>query len=425
MMGIRRALRKFLASDDPDIEAVVSGGWEELPALREASIRINALGSGSQAKVVLAYAYYAEGNLPDAARALQAALSMDPGLVRAHHLLGTIWADQGAWDEAERCYRAALALDPSQAEIHYALAKIYTELHRYPAAVQECTAAAQRRPEMAQAHLLLGQLYFEMGEPLRAAEAYTAALRADPQLSMARYRLAAIYLEHDRQPDAVAQCQAVLRYTPQNATARLLLGNLYRAQGDDRRALDEYQTVVRLFPGLVEPHSSIADVLFDQGRDPEAMLEYRAALALSGEAVGKDAAPCHVQLGRLYLCGGQLTEAVEEFRAAAVIEPNRPDAYYALGEAFRLQAEFIAAIGAYRKALELDPGLRAEREKTRDWIVIPRPIARSEMRELPPVRAFRDRRGGVPRPPRPQGSDQRQSITVSNEGVILVIGNKE
>ena len=91
---------------------------------------IKKLGHGPQARLVLAYAHFTNGNHSQTIA------------------------------ECE----TALILNPRFAEAHILLAKTYKDLGRYAEAIASCRSALAANSKLPQAYLILGYIYQEQGQ---------------------------------------------------------------------------------------------------------------------------------------------------------------------------------------------------------------------------------------------------------------------
>jgi len=81
-----------------------------------------------------------------------------------------------------------------------------------------------------------------------------------------------------------------------------------------------------------------------------------AAEKIAGEILAQQTnAEAHNLRGEARGNLGRVSEAAEDFEAAAALNPQQPAFYYNLAVALQLQGNFLAAIDSYRRVLEMDP----------------------------------------------------------------------
>ena len=192
----------------------------------------------------------------------------------------------------------------------------------------------------------------------KAIEEYRLAIEADPSSEYLTSGLAELYAKTGRIRDAVLEAQDIIKRDPGNLEAHKLLGRIYlRSLGDQsgngsdsvlKLAIEQYEEIVKLEPDSVDDHLLLGRLYKVDNDLQKAESEFKFALKLdpgSEEAV--------TALALLY------TDENDYIRAAQVLS-SVPDTsrsaklYSVLGYTYEQQKEYKRAIGAYRKAVELD-----------------------------------------------------------------------
>src|SRR5579864_238359 len=127
--------------------------------------------------VNLAASYRAAARLPQARRALEAALQVEPRFPIAHNNLGNVLSDLGERPAALKCYERAAALDPRYPDPVASLARMAEEEHRLDDALRLCERALQLAPHHCLAALTLARTRFRQDDAPAAAALLETLLR--------------------------------------------------------------------------------------------------------------------------------------------------------------------------------------------------------------------------------------------------------
>jgi tetratricopeptide (TPR) repeat protein len=223
---------------------------------------------------------------------------------------------------------------------------------------------------------------------LREAETmYQEVLRAEPDTVAALEGLGVLAYQHGRVHDAAHFFARGVAILPQEPQFHANLGEVYRILKQVDKAADHLRRALALAPALPHAWNSQGLLLHDLGRMSEAEGAFRQAIRLRPDFVA-----AHVGLGNALWEMDRRDEAVEALRAAlrtgpddpaalanlgrvlmemddpallaeaeslcsqAIVRaPERPELINNLGNVFRLQTRYEAALACFRRALELDP----------------------------------------------------------------------
>jgi tetratricopeptide (TPR) repeat protein len=195
----------------------------------------------------------------------------------------------------------------------------------------------------------------------KAVEEYKAALQADPSSSYLASALAELYARTGDIREAIAQAQDVISRDPDNLDARRLLGRIYlRSIGDLQGgtqndtetilhlAIEQYEHIVHLDPASVEDHLLLGRLYRLNNETAKAEDEFHTAVKLQPSS--EDAV---TTLALLYNEEGDSNRALEILQS--VPEADRsPRIDSVLGYTYEQKKDYTSAIGAYRKAVDLD-----------------------------------------------------------------------
>jgi DNA-binding winged helix-turn-helix (wHTH) protein/TolB-like protein/tetratricopeptide (TPR) repeat protein len=247
-----------------------------------------------------AYALYASGqfawtrqteaSLLQAIAFFEQAIARDPNYALAYASLADSYALLGvfgmrapreAFPEARRAVEKALAIDPDLAAAHTSLGQIRTIYeHDWEGGAREYQRALQLDPSMASTYHRLGLLYAMQGQIDRALEVNGRAQQLEP-LWLAPKGAAGNFLYFARRYDeSIRLLEQVLALDERADNAREFLIRDLIVKGDYDRALAEYDKRPLQMPGS---NAHRAQALALSGRRAAALVELDRVLKLSKE----------------------------------------------------------------------------------------------------------------------------------------------
>jgi tetratricopeptide (TPR) repeat protein len=329
--------------------------------------------SEAQWPYYLGHVYKSRGQLADAARSFERALTLQPDDVATLVWLGQVRLDQGRPEDAEPLFakaaarqpravaalvgqgRAALArrdyaraadsleqalsIDPRASMVHYPLALAYRgmgNLERAEAHLRQRGGVEIGPPDplmQALTGLLHSAVAYENsgiraldgGDWASAVTAFRKGLELAPDSVSLRHRLGtALSLSGDTE-GAFEQLQDAVRRSPGYAPAQYSLGVLLAAAGRQADAIDRFSAAVRNDPDYVEARLQLAELLQRTGR-PDASLPHYARVIASDPRAAAARFGYAMALIRLQ----RFAEARERLTEGLKLHPERPEFAQAL-----------------------------------------------------------------------------------------------
>ncbi|MGA8109242.1 MAG: tetratricopeptide repeat protein [Acidobacteriaceae bacterium] len=216
-------------------------------------------------------------------------------------------------------------------------------------------------------HYMLAHEYEEMATTLgrseyatRAIEEYKMALNADPESKFLNGHLAELYFRTGRIKEAVVAAQDRIKQDPNDLEAHKLLAEVYlRSLSDNQQqdvsgqmlklAIGEYQKIVQLEPSSPEDHLMLAR-LYAADHD-SAQAEAQLAAARHIDPGSEETA---LIANRFYSDMGDSKRAIDVLKSLPD-DDQTSRTEYQLGATYDEQKDTKDAIGAYKKALALEP----------------------------------------------------------------------
>lgn len=289
------------------------------------------------------------GRIDEAESCCRRAMALRPDYSEAHVNMGNVLSAKGRYDEALIHYQTALRLDPRNPVTHSNIGNVQYALARYDDAAESFLAALNINPQFTEAHYNLANLRSLQKRFDDAETSYREALRLNPGFAGAWHNLGVVLSKQGRDAEAEAAYRETLRLHPTNANAHNSLGHLLHKLGRLAEAEAAYREALRLMPNYDEARNNLGSVLLDLDHLDEAVECFERVLANRPDAIS------HCNLGNVRMRQKRLAEAVEHYRQAIALNPERAEFYNNLGHALRQQEEFAEAEPALREAIRLDP----------------------------------------------------------------------
>ena len=214
------------------------------------------------------------GNIDQAVKLCQEALTADPENADGHHLLGVLAGQLGHPDVALHHLDRALKGRPQDAALHGAVGSVYRALRRPAEARASLETALRLDPDSAGARNDLAIVLAEQSLLAEALPHFEAAVALDPKLAQAHCNLARVLGGLERLDEAVASYREALRLDPRYVNARNNLGIDLTRLARYEEALAELDEALRLDPENAPAHSNRAVLLLRLGRFAEGFAEY-------------------------------------------------------------------------------------------------------------------------------------------------------
>jgi tetratricopeptide (TPR) repeat protein len=136
---------------------------------------------------------------------------------------------------------------------------------------------------------------------------------------------------------------------------RVLIGRAYRETGFLAESIEEFKKAIALDPSFPRVHYYLGlTYLYKDGasRIPDAMEEFKIELAANPEEYF-----ANFYLGILYIMERKWEPAIALLEKATHKQPNNPDPYFHLGQAYQGAAKHKEAVEVLQKTIALNPEL--------------------------------------------------------------------
>src|SRR5882672_3043259 len=296
-----------------------------------------------------AEAHHRAGNLSAAEAEYSAILSEGYGK------LGKIYLVQKDYPKAISTLEAATASAPNSGSTLVDLAIAYFDANQFEKALEPLRKALAENPQGIAAHHMAGKTYFMLGEFAKSVSELETALKLAPNDYDVAYTLGLAYLKQHQFKPAKLIYDRMLKQLGDRPQLHIVFGRAYRETDFLPEALEEFRKAIALDPNFSRAHYYLGlTYLLKDGasRLNDAAEEFKIELARH-----PDEFFANYYLGIVYLIQKKLEPATGLLEKASKSQPDNPDPYFHLGQAYQELGQHDKAIETLKKSIALNPFL--------------------------------------------------------------------
>jgi tetratricopeptide (TPR) repeat protein len=272
----------------------------------------------------LGFAYFKQGDLPNAEKWLKEAAKSNPRDSRIPYQLGFVYRKQGREEEATKSLALSEDLhrqDDTEAQLR---AQCGEKLDKGPR--EEARAICEKLYHANDAERLtaLGMIYGQHGDLESALRTFLRAAELSPQSPQMQYNLALTYFQLNRFDDARAPLAQSLKRWPDLFPLNALYGKVLAKLGDDGQAYDVLWHARQLNPEDSETTDLLYTTTLKLAETNRGARQYPAAQRYFEEAAKlkpQEPAP-HRGLAEIYTTMGKPAQAAAERQQADRLSSN-------------------------------------------------------------------------------------------------------
>ena len=181
------------------------------------------------------------------------------------------------------------------------------------------------------------------------------------QKAKAHYQLGVSYLNDNNIQPAFVEFQKALELNPDDKETLNAIGVIYLLKLEDyARAIEFLQKALRVDKNYSEAWNNLGVAYERMGRYNEAIEAYKTALQ---NTFYRNPEKAFNNLGRVYYRIKRYDDAIDAYREAIKRVSDFSLPYYGLALCYNAAGKYGNAATALRKALEIDPAYRGDKEK--------------------------------------------------------------
>ena len=273
----------------------------------------------------------------------------------SYYTLGRIYSAQAKYDASITVLEFTAARQQASSKVLLDLAIAYFHAQQYQKALATLDKCIGLEPGSAGARQMRGKTYFMLGDFQKSVVELEAALRLAPTDYDVAYTLGLAQLKQRHFAEAQQIYDRLIQQFGNRPPLRVLIGRAYRETGFLPEAIKEFKSAITLDPKFPRVHYylGLTYLLKDgAGKIDAAKQEFNIELAEH-----PDEFFANYYLGVISTIERKWDPAAEFLGKASRLQPENPDPYFYLGQAYQAEAKYELAIQAFKKAIELNPNL--------------------------------------------------------------------
>jgi tetratricopeptide (TPR) repeat protein len=249
---------------------------------------------------------------------------------------------------------------PDSSEAHRVLGLVYWADSEYDKSIASLTAAISLSPRDERARLALARVLNAAGRDADAERALHETVRLLSDSVLAHWWLALAYEQVNRFAEARQEVEHVAAAAVSGESQlHASIGRFALGAADGPGAIDAFARAVRANPNDPAMHRFLAGALMQQDRAGEALAEFVAELLIDPQDAGALAG-----IGQIHLQAGRDADAVDALRRATDLAPANSEARYALASALARLGRTEEAAQHFARVEQAQRQMLADRRRT-------------------------------------------------------------
>ena len=273
--------------------------------------------------------------------------------------LSRAFGQLGYLTDAERVLNEALHLHPDSIDLTKALTVVLVRMHRNADAIKLVTDTANAHPESIEEQVELFRVLVLLNQFEKARPLAPKLLAARPRDSEVLYLSGIIENEDGNPEQARTHLEQAVKLDPENNNAHYHLGVVEVQLHQWKEASVNLQKSIELKIPLPEAHFELAKALRGLGQQDRAAEEMKTYQQLKKAHDASIAAESAVALADRNLDSGKTEDAIAKYREALASEPDDALYRYKLSVALRKAGDTDGERAQLEEAIKLDPKLAA------------------------------------------------------------------
>ncbi len=275
----------------------------------------------SQAFFLKGLSHIRQGDRQVGKKALDRAVELNPGHVKARLALADLALSERDFDTARRESQAILDLDPHNIRALETAGNADMLSGNLTQAENAFSAIIKVAPDKPIGYYRMGLLARQRKANGQALTYFNKALALNPKLVDVFTQVVLVHLADKKSGEALSACNAQLEKVKDTpalvAAVQYLKGNVWMTQKKIKNAEAAYQAALTANPDFLRPYYALARIYMMNSQQDKAISQYQAALAKN-----PNQAQPHMMLGTIYDMQKRPDLSEKEYRQALKINPD-------------------------------------------------------------------------------------------------------
>ncbi len=272
----------------------------------------------------------------------------------AFNRLIAIYIKQSMFDKAENKLMDRLAKKPEDIYMLRQLALVYQKQGEYDRALKLYQKMLAADPDDINMHEQLGELYAERGDKEKAVAEWSKITKSAPGQYSRHQMLANILKSHGFHDQAAVEYRKAIELRPTISYIYTQLADLYVVKKQFDSAIDVYLDALMRFPANLPSRSRLTMNMLElcdlEGLYDQVISRLKTYLVSSPNSI-----PALLTLSDVYFHQGSFNASLQQFKAIAVLYPDKGDILFEHAQILQRERQFDHAIKFYQTTLDLFP----------------------------------------------------------------------
>ena len=206
------------------------------------------------------YSLYRSGKLKEAIDKINDLHNAYPNIPIFFNILGACYESLGEIENAIKAFEAAITIKPNYDEAHFNLGVVLKRAGGLSRSIKSYTNAIKIKPNYPEAHNNLGTALREDGQLRAAIESYEWAIAYKSDFAEAHNNLGNALMDCGKLDDAIKSYESAIACNSEYAESYNNLGNAFKQYGKLEDAIKNYEMALIINPKFVEAHLELSRI---------------------------------------------------------------------------------------------------------------------------------------------------------------------